>query len=194
MKVIILFIFIFNFSAYSQDAAPSPEKKEDEVVVKKKRLKKFDGKFFTSIGLRLPTDKIYGGNFQFGYFLNKGRVKAFVSALIEHYQFKKSVLIEGNSEDTDLSSAQLGFKAGVVYPLRKGYGLAPFATIGSLKSSVQKDPWLGDRVSAYSLKNILFSEIGIYGYVKSYTLGYHFRYSNSVVSNIDTFISIGVFY
>ena len=213
MKKIILLTFLLSFSSYSDEAKEDSPKKEknnkeiqkekpaktsskestkvpEEKVVKKKK-KRFKGHFFTFLGVRLPVDEIYGGNFELGYILNKGRFRSYVAVIIEHLSFDANVVKEGDTSGDTYNSAQLGFKAGAIMPFKV---FAPFITLGSLKTSVQKDPWLGKRENAVSLKNILLAEVGTYVYYKRFAIGYHFRYSTSVVSNIDTYVSVGVFY
>lgn len=209
MKILLILTFLFSISSFSKEkTSATPKIKEEKQVndtknkedlsskvaeqkPKKKKKKKFKGHFFTFLGLRLPVDDIYGGNFELGYILNRGRLRSYVSVMLEHLNFDADVVKPGDTSGDKYNAAQLGFKAGAIMPFKV---FAPFMTLGSLKTSVQKDPWLGKRENAVSLKNIFFGEIGTYVYYKRFAVGYHFRYSTSIVSNIDTFVSFGVFY
>jgi hypothetical protein len=198
MKKILLLTLLLSISAFSEEKKQTTEKKSKEKSSKvaeekpkAKKKKKFEGHFFTFLGARLPVDDIYGGNIELGYILNRGRLRSYVSVMLEHFHFDADVVKPGDTSGDKYNAAQLGFKAGALMPFT---AIAPFITVGSLKTSVQKDPWLGKREGAVSLKNIFFGEIGTYIYYKRVAIGYHFRYSTSIVSNIDTFVSLGVFY
>jgi hypothetical protein len=198
-KILILLFIIFpmtSFALKTADPNKAPVKEEEKKPEKKKpKVKKVKGRFFNFVGIRPPIDDIYGANLELGYFLYKGRLRSYVTVLLEHYQIEKKNVVAGETSTEKYGAAQLGFKAGIAYPINwKHGGFAPFINVGSLKSSVQKEPWLGDRDNAVSIKNVIFGELGTFVYSDPLIFGFHARFSNSVVASFDPFFSIGFAY
>lgn len=198
MKFYITILFLFSIQCMALEVADPDQKpvKEVEKKVKKKVRKRYKGKFFSMLGVRPPVNDVYGGNLELGYYLFKGSYRTYLTILIEHFEVDRDKVSGAQNSNKHVGAAQLGFKAGMAYPIgsRQSFGLAPFVNIGSMKTSVQNDPWLGDRDNALSLKSIYFAEVGTYFFYDAYMLGIHARYSNSIISNFDPFLSVGLSY
>ncbi len=128
-------------------------------------------------------------HFEFGYTVPKT-----ISKYNYHYNAFVEGLVKGESyPNSDIKSAALGGKGGVLLPTQNYLPLSMQIAAGYAKAVHQRDPWFGKNEDTIARKNIIFLEIGlVYIWQKKYLLKYNYElYSNKIFQH-KNFFSLGI--
>lgn len=135
----------------------------------------------------LLNPKFFG--FEFGFVTNKK-----IERINYPYNaFAKITITEDFYEfDPDLRGGALGFKAGVLLPTQPWIPLSLELAIGYARTSLQKDPWLGDEEDSIRSDDLLLFEAGILYRMKEKLLfRFSYQFNNVEYFQRNFFFSIG---
>ncbi len=169
--VIALLIFINNV-----EAKPSSF---DDVVLKNKRVMYYTPHIFNP--------KFFG--FEFGFVTDK----KIESWNYPYNAFAKVVLAEDFYKyDPTLRAGALGFKIGIMIPTQPWIPVSLEMAIGYAKTSLQIDPWLGDKDDRLQDKDLFLAEAGlVWIYNRKLLFRLHYQYNNVDYFVRKVFFSIG---
>ena len=130
-------------------------------------------------------------DFEFGL-ITKKRISSY------HYNaFAKAFIAEEfyNTNDPELRAGALGIKMGIFLPTQKWFPLFLELGFGYAKTSLHKDPWLGDRDDSVATKSLLLAEGGlVYLHKKKILFRCVYQVNNIDYFDLKTFVSIGFNY
>lgn len=172
-------IFFMPVLIFLHSEAKAKTSSFDDVVLKNKRIM-----YYTP---HILNPKYFG--FEFGFVTDK----KIESWNFPYNAFAKILLAEDFYKyDPNLRAGALGFKLGLMIPTQPWIPISLELAIGYAKTSLQKDPWLGEDEDRLQNKDLFMAEGGlVWIYNQKLLFRLNYQYNNVDYFVRKVFFSIG---